>query len=142
MASEMNIAAAANPDTSLKCLTRSVKGDSTANFLVDNNYDNGKNPYYKKDVATIYYSTSFETYNNPKCGSGFCTISMMIQNLIGKEFTFGGSFNYGGMDTTIATIVVPAKGNTDLGKIFTIHCLSSCEPSYVSFKLKGNISYN
>ncbi len=132
----------ASDDSSQNCPTRSIKGDSTANFLIDNNYANGTNPYYKKDVAMIYYTTNFISYNNPKCGSNFCTVSLMIQNLIGKTFSFSANFNYGGNDTTIKTITVEPNGNTDLGKIFAIHSMSSCESPFVSLNLQGTISYH
>ena len=135
-------ASVGNNDTSFNCAVNSIMGDSTVNFLLDNNYDKGNNIYYNKDVATIYYTTSFVSYNKPKSGDGFYTISVMFQNMTGKEFSFSGNFNYAGRDTTINDISVPVKGTIDLGKIFTIHSMPSCESPAVSLNLMGNIIYH
>ena len=136
-----NSVAGEDDGTCVYCQTTISKPDTAIQDFRDFNYDNGNNPYYDSVVGNIVYGSVYTSYNNPKCGTNFCTQSIKFQSLIGRAFSFSGDFSDLSKDTIITNIIVPAGGTADLGAILIVPSLSRCGVG-VNIILNGNITYH
>lgn len=140
----LNYNSAANEDdgTCIYCQTNAAVAKTNTEYLNDLNYGTGNNPYYNTTVANLIYTSSFISYNSPKCGKNFCTISLKIQNLITKEITFSGDFSDNTNNNVMNNITIPAGETVNLGIILSTPSPTNCGTPFVGFNLTGNITYH
>jgi hypothetical protein len=137
-----NSVAGEDDGSCLYCQTQVTKADTNEYSFLDGNYDNGNNPYYNNYIGKVYSVTRFISYNDIKCGNNLCTTSVIIQNLIGRTFSFSARFQLYGIDTLINNISVPAFGNINIGKTFSLPSLTNCGANNVDFFISGTFIYH